>query len=127
MNINHIAINCINITKIEQFFVKYFNAHNIANYHIPRTGLHSCMLSFDNGARLELMNWPDMEEHKQISKMQGLVHLSISVEKKKKVDELTKRFISDNYCCTSCPRTTGDGYYESCIIGEENLIIEITI
>lgn len=59
--------------------------------------------------------------------MQGIVHISISVDSKEKVDSLTKRLINDGYECCSGPRTTGDGYYESSINGPEELIIEITV
>ena len=44
-----------------------------------------------------------------------------------KVDELTMRLREDGYKVLSGPRTTGDGYYESCIVGIEENQIEITI
>lgn len=128
MKVNHVGINCQDIENVSAFFVKYFDAKEGARYHNPRTGLHSLMLELSDGdARLELMNWPDMEPHQQSAHMQGLVHLSISVGSKEIVDSLTKRLVADGYQCTSGPRTTGDGYYESSIIGPENLIIEITV
>ncbi len=128
MKINHIGINCHDTEKVSTFFVTYFGAKEGAKYHNPRTGLHSLMLNLDDsGTRLELMNWPDMEPHQQSAHMQGLVHLRISVGSKETVDTLTSRLAADGYPCTSGPRTTGDGYYESSIIGIENLIIEITI
>lgn len=34
---------------------------------------------------------------------------------------------NDGYEVISGPRTTGDGYYESCILGIENNQIEITV
>lgn len=128
MKVNHIGINCQDIETVGAFFVKYFGAKEGVRYHNPRTGLHSLMLDLSDGsARLELMNWPDMESHQQLAHMQGLVHLCISVDSKEKVDTLTKRLADDDFQCTSGPRTTGDGYYESSIIGPENLIIEITV
>ena len=42
------------------------------------------------------------------------------------VNELTERLRSDGYPVVSGPRTTGDGYYESCIVGIEGNQIEIT-
>ena len=44
-----------------------------------------------------------------------------------KVDELTERLRSDGYEVVSGPRTTGDGYYESCIVGIEGNQVEITV
>lgn len=126
--INHIGINCQDVEKVSTFFVKHFEAKISAKYHNPRTGLHSVMLALsESSARIELMNWPDMELHQQSAHMQGLVHLSIGVGNKETVDNLTARLVSDGYQCTSGPRTTGDGYYESSIIGPENLNIEITV
>lgn len=46
---------------------------------------------------------------------------------KEAVDELTQRLKKDGYEVVSGPRTTGDGYYESCIIGIEGNQIEITV
>lgn len=42
------------------------------------------------------------------------------------MDELTDKLRNDGYRVVSGPRTTGDGYYESCIIGIEGNQIEIT-
>ena len=35
--------------------------------------------------------------------------------------------LTDGYEVVSGPRTTGDGYYESCIVGIEGNQIEITV
>ena len=43
------------------------------------------------------------------------------------VDALTARLKADGYEVTSGPRTTGDGYYESCIVAVEDNQIEITV
>ena len=43
------------------------------------------------------------------------------------VDALTERLRADGYQVASGPRTTGDGYYESCIVGIEGNQIEITV
>ena len=42
------------------------------------------------------------------------------------MNELTEKLRSHGYEVISGPRTTGDGYYESCIIGIEGNQIEIT-
>ena len=43
------------------------------------------------------------------------------------MNELTEKLRKDGFEVMSGPRTTGDGYYESCIIGIENNQIEITL
>ena len=54
-------------------------------------------------------------------------HIAFSLGSKERVDELTAQMKQDGYEVISGPRTTGDGYYESCIIGVERNQIEITI
>lgn len=43
------------------------------------------------------------------------------------VDELTDRLKNDGYEVVSGPRITGDGYYESCVVGLEGNQIELTV
>ena len=57
----------------------------------------------------------------------GYVHVAFSVGNKKLVDELTDRLRSDGFSVINGPRTTGDGYYESCIVVIEGNQIEITV
>ncbi len=128
MRVNHIGINCLNLELTEDFFINYFDAQEVAKYHNPKTGLHSRMLLFPMGsARLELMSWPDAISVERMKYAQGLTHLSMSVGSKEMVNTLTQRLEADGYQRLSGPRTTGDGYYESCILGPENMEIEITI
>lgn len=57
----------------------------------------------------------------------GFSHIAFSVGSKEKVNEITECLKTAGYKVISGPRTTGDGYYESCIIGIEENQIEITI
>lgn len=128
MRINHIAINCMDIEQTKQFFITYFNAQVGAEYHNPKTGLRSWMLLFPAGsAKIELMSWPDAIPTEYQKHRQGITHLSMSVGSADEVNTLTQRIESDGYQCLSAPRVTGDGYYESCILGPEDIEIEITI
>ncbi len=128
MRVNHIGINCLNIEQTKQFFIKYFNAQEWAEYRNPKTGLHSWMLLFPVGdTRLELMSWPDTAPTDFHKHGQGLAHISMSVGSQEAVNILTQYLESEGFQRLSGPRTTGDGYYESCILGPENLEIEITI
>ncbi len=43
------------------------------------------------------------------------------------MDELTAELKAYGYEVISGPRTTGDGYYESCIVAVEDNQIEITV
>ena len=57
----------------------------------------------------------------------GYIHIAFSVGSKERVDSLTAQLQTDGYEVVSGPRTTGDGYYESCVVGIEGNQIEITI
>ena len=76
---------------------------------------------------MEIMNKPNMEDVGKGLARTGYVHIAFSVGSKERVDELTKQIKDDGYEIISGPRTTGDGYSESCIIGMEGNQIEITI
>lgn len=56
-------------------------------------------------------------------------HIAMYVRdlEKDKVNELTEKLENDGYKVISGPRITGDGYYESAILGFEDNIIELTI
>ena len=128
MRINHVALYCLDLEGMKDFFIRYFNGTPNELYNNPRTGLKTFILSFDGSdARLELMTRPEVKNEEENIFRQGFIHLSFSVGSKEKVDGLTNDLLRDGYRVLSGPRTTGDGYYESCIIGPENTLIEITI
>lgn len=127
MFIDHIAMYVTNLEKARAFFLKYFHAASNDGYHNPRTDFRSYFLTFENGARLELMNRPGMSDPEKELARTGFIHIAFSVGSREAVDELTARLRADGYEVVSGPRTTGDGYYESCIIGIEGNQIEITV
>lgn len=126
MKINHIALQVFDLEKAKDFFTRYFDATANDIYHNSRTGLKTYFLSFSDGARLEIMQHPDMVPARFVPLRQGYIHIAFSVGSKEKVDALTRRLAEDGYKVLSGPRTTGDGYYESCVQGFEDSIIEIT-
>ena len=73
------------------------------------------------------MKKPKMTDDKKALARTGFIHVAFSVGSKEAVDALTARMKSDGYEVISGPRTTGDGYYESCVIGIEGNQIEITV
>lgn len=126
MRIEHIALYVNNLEKAKDFFVTYLNAVPNEGYHNQKTDFRSYFLSFDDGARLEIMNKPDLTDTKKEQNQTGYIHLAFQLGSKEAVDTLTKRLKQDGYPVVSSPRTTGDGYYESCIIGIEGNLIELT-
>ena len=126
MHIEHIAMYVNDIESTKDFFVKYFNATANKGYHNQTTNFRSYFLSFDDGARLEIMNKPIMEDVEKTLTRTGYIHIAFSLGSKEAVNELTERLKNDGFHIISGPRTTGDGYYESCIVGIEGNQIEIT-
>ena len=101
MKIEHIAMYVNDLETAKDFFVTYFDGKANELYHNKSTGFRSYFISFDDGARLE--------------------------GSAEKVDELTALLKTDGYEVLSGPRTTGDEYYESCIVAVEGNQIEITV
>ena len=127
MKIEHIAMYVTDLERTKEFFEKYFGARSNNGYHNPTTDFRSYFLLFDDGARIEIMNKPEMDDASKSITRTGFIHIAFSVGSKERVDELNAQMKKDGYEVISGPRTTGDGYYESCIIGVEGNQIEITV
>lgn len=126
MKLEHLAMYVEDLEKAKNFFIKYFGATSNEVYHNKTTAFRSYFLTFDDGARLEIMNKPTIANNRYKQEANGYIHIAFSVGNKEKVDELTLQLENDGYEVVSGPRTTGDGYYESCIVGIEGNLIEIT-
>ncbi len=152
MKIEHIAIWVKDIDRVCEFYQKYFGGVVQPLYHNPTKQFTSRFITFDDGARLEVMHRPDIEmfhmkhaiasvatgclhtgmteyEHvgHEVSQHLGFTHLSFSVGSKEEVDRLTQQMSSEGIPVVGQPRTTGDGYYESVVLDPEGNRIEITV
>ena len=89
----------------------------------------SCFLSFDGGARLELMHKPEIPDNTNdlLTQNIGLIHFAIAVGSKEKVDALTSELRKSGVEILDGPRITGDGYYESVVLDPEGNRIEVTV
>ena len=115
------------LERARDFFVNYLGGASNGGYHNRNTGFRSFFITFDGGARLELMTKPDLADPDKPLNRTGYAHIAFSVGSREKVDALTERLRSDGFEVVSGPRTTGDGYYESCIVVIERNQIEITV
>ena len=127
MKIEHIALYVNKLEEVRDFFIKYFKGQSNELYHNQKTGFCSYFINFDNGSRLEIMNKPNITDNKKDLNSTGYAHIAFSVGSKEQVDELTSKLKNDGYEVINEPRTTGDGYYESCIVAIEGNQIEITV
>ena len=126
MKIEHIALYVNDLEKTRNFFMKYLGAKSNEGYHNLKINFRSYFLSFDEGTRLELMNLPEMQDQKKVLVRMGYIHIAISVGSREKVDAITEKLYEAGYDVLSGPRITGDGYYESTVLGPEDNQIEIT-
>ncbi|MEE3485964.1 MAG: VOC family protein [Bacteroidales bacterium] len=140
MKIEHIAIWVKDIDRVCEFYRKYFGGVVQPLYHNHAKQFTSRFITFDDGARLEIMHRPDIDvernvgidkivSHETLSDIQhlGFTHLSFSVGSKEEVDRLTQQMSSEGIPVVGQPRTTGDGYYESVVLDPEGNRIEITV
>lgn len=127
MKIEHIAIYVNDLESARNFFVRYFGAVSNDGYHNPTTDFRSYFLNFSDGARLEIMTRPGLDDTEKTQLRTGYAHIAFSVGSAESVNEITRELKAAGYEIVSGPRRTGDGYYESCIVGFEGNLIEITI
>ncbi|CAB1059799.1 Lactoylglutathione lyase (EC [Olavius sp. associated proteobacterium Delta 1] len=129
MKIEHVAIWSKDIETLKQFYETYFCATSNNKYTNKTGEFESYFLSFNSGARLELMRMSSIPEttndpHKQFT---GLIHFAISVGSEERVEELTEELKRAGHEIIGDPRRTGDGYYESVVLDPEDNRIEITV
>ena len=126
--IEHIALWVDDLESLSTFYAKAFGAQVGARYVNAAKGFESCFLTFDSGARIELMTTSRLSPtpHAPGVERMGLTHLAISLGSEAAVDELTARLRAEGIAVLDGPRRTGDGYYESVVLDPEGNRIEIT-
>ena len=127
MIIEHVALWIRDLERARQWWEKYFDVLSGDEY-VNAAGFHSYFLTFpDGGARLELMYDGSQLPNTEDRPHDGYGHVAVSVGSEEAVDALTARLVADGFRCVSGPRTTGDGYYESCVLDAEGNRVEITV
>ena len=129
MKVEHIAIWSKDIERLKAFYERYFGATPGEKYSNSNKSFSSYFLSFESGARLELMHMPAIPESLDSKENQftGYIHIAVSTGSKEKVDQLTAQLKTDGYKIMDVPRYTGYGYYESVVLDPDDNRIEITI
>ena len=153
MKIEHVAIWVKDIDNVCEFYRKYFGGVVQPLYHNPAKQFTSRFITFEDGARLEVMSCVSRETQPRLASENtlanfhlladgcrpmakpeaqhaehlGFTHVSFSVGSKEKVDQLTQQMSEDGITIVGEPRTTGDGYYESVVLDPEGNRIEITV
>lgn len=125
MRIEHAALYTPDLERMRAFYETYFGAQSNAMYHNPKTGLRTYFLSFEGGARLEIMTRPELEPGGAAPVRAGYIHLAFAAGSRAAVDTLAARLRADGYPVTSGPRVTGDGYYECCVLDPDGNTVEL--
>ncbi len=124
MHIDHVAIWTRDLEGVKDFYVRYFNCTAGARYVNPLKKFSSYFLSFQDGARIEIMNRDDIDGERK-GEETGLAHIALNAGSREEVDRLTEQLEREGVRIKGKPRITGDGYYESVILDPEGNIVEI--
>lgn len=127
MHIEHLAIWTEDLEVLKEFYTKYFKAKSNELYHNKKKGFKSYFLSFDKGARLEIMKRDDILKQDRNHEYMGYCHMAMSVGSKEEVIGLTDLLRIDGFEVVGEPRHTGDGYFESVVLDPDGNRIEITM
>ena len=90
MKIEHIAMYVNDLERTKYFFEKYFGAVSNDMYHNKKTDFKSYFLSFDDGARLEIMTRSEIILHNKNIYNSGYIHIAFSVGSRELVNSLTE-------------------------------------
>ncbi|MFO7526174.1 MAG: VOC family protein [Ignavibacteriaceae bacterium] len=128
MILDHVAIWTDNLEVLKDFYAKYFNAVSNDKYVNKQTRMESYFLTFDSGAKIEIMSKPGIPDNlndRIDSQHKGIIHLAFSVDTKQEVDDKAGQLRSGGFRILRGPRITGDGYYEFESIDPDNNRFEV--
>ena len=91
MKIEHAAMYVNNLEAARDFFVNYLGGKANDGYKNKTTDFRSYFISFDGGARLEIMNKPQLDDAEKSANRTGYAHLAFSAGSKDAVDKLTEK------------------------------------
>jgi len=129
MTLEHVAIWTDNLEGLKHYYIKYFGAIPNEKYTNEQNQFHSYFLTFESGARLEIMTKPGIPENKNDrvnAQHKGIIHLAFGVNSISEVDEKAKQLQSDGFQILRGPRKTGDGYYEFETLDPDGNRLEVT-
>jgi lactoylglutathione lyase len=127
--IEHIALWTPDVERLASFYAEYFGATVGTKYSNPTKGFESRFLTFQGGARLELMKTSTLRPvaHEPGVQRMGITHLALSLGSESRVDELTATLREAGFTIADGPRRTGDGYYESVVLDPDGNRLELTV
>ncbi len=127
MRIEHVALWVADIDRVCAFYEQFFGARVGPLYENPSKGFSSRFLSFDSGARIEVMRTTSLVPvpHAPGSQRMGLTHFALQLDSAAAVDRVTGDIRAAGHAVLDGPRRTGDGYYESVVLDPEGNRVEL--
>jgi lactoylglutathione lyase len=129
MTLEHVALWTSNLEELKAYYTTFFGGEANDKYVNSIKKFESYFLTFDSGARLELMRKVGVPENlNDTVKAQhlGLIHLAFGATSKEDVDKKAETLLAQGFSILSGPRTTGDGYYEFETLDPDHNRIEVT-
>ncbi len=129
MKIDHIAIWTDQLEVMKNYYMAFFGANPGDHYCNRNTHFESCFLSFDSGARIEMMHKPGIPGNANDTadgQYLGIIHMAFGLADADQVYEKYMELQKAGFPILDGPRKTGDGYYEFVTLDPGKNRIEVT-
>jgi lactoylglutathione lyase len=129
MTLDHVAIWTDKLEELRTYYSRYFGGIANTKYTNEAKRFQSYFLTFESGARLEIMSKPDIQHpfaDAETTQYKGITHLAFGVGTKQEVDDKAMELEAAGFRILSGPRKTGDGFYEFETLDPDRNRIEVT-
>ena len=129
MTLEHVAIWTRQLEQLKDYYQTYFGGQPNDKYRNETKGFESYFLTFESGARLEIMsraNIPVNQNDRIEQQHLGIIHLAFGVETTAAVDAKAEELRQAGFLILSGPRKTGDDYYEFETLDPDQNRLEVT-
>ncbi|MCU0446201.1 MAG: VOC family protein [Microscillaceae bacterium] len=129
MTLEHVAIWTDDLEKLRDYYTQFFGGKPNAKYYNEHKEFASYFLTFESGARLEIMQMPNIPDNlndRVQAQHKGIIHLAFGVATIAEVNQKADELRAAGYPILSGPRKTGDGYYEFETLDPDNNRLEVT-
>jgi lactoylglutathione lyase len=115
MYIEHLGIWTSDLERLKAYYEVNFNGKSGLLYENKVKQFRSYFISFESGARLELMTKSDLDEEHNLQNQKdkvGISHLAFGLESVDEVSVKADQLKNAGFPILDGPRVTGDGYFE---------------